>query len=482
MNRHPVKQLLLLAKPPVYTVSFADSALLPHGKRADFARGKVAQVAKDGEIVRNDFDSIPIFQRPICNATWDANRRRWQDFVWQGEPQFSWSPTEEKREVLYQCRPFYYRLDMGGDSAPVRVSVTEAPLPGFQLAPMFKNGQDFVYRSAFAMGCDAQNIPHSRAGLVPYRGSANVLTKRALRFDAAARCERTADWFSDLLLQWVEFATRDLGSVMRGAAPSYKSYTATHYKGEPLDLLHFPSASATDLCEGMTLQCKLFEGADLYVDVVSLEQGEDGAVLARIDQALDIENEEYFEDVSYSFTATLQPWRAGAILPYLKASSGERAVKSGFYGPCAWRGKENPWGNTGSLLYDLSTCRNAHQGAGIYYLADPLAWSGGDKLTEAWQKIPDLTFTGAVNGKIKGFRQSAERPFVLWPIAAASSDSTVYYGAYAALLGTPPAMGIYAGAYQSNALQNNPATLRSTMMSASYQYGGGRLALFEGSN
>ena len=230
MIRHHVKQLALLSTTPVYTVSFEDTALLPHGKREHSAQGKVALVATDGARVRNDFDAIPIFDRPICNATWDSENRRWCDFVWQGEPGFSWAPTEAKREVLYRCRPFYYQLDMRGESTPVRISVSEAPLPGFRLAPMFDNGRDFVYRPAFAMGCDADNIPHSRAGLVPYRSSAMSLTKRASLFDAAARCERTADWFSDLLLQWVEFATRDLGSVMRGANPSYKSFTGFYQK------------------------------------------------------------------------------------------------------------------------------------------------------------------------------------------------------------------------------------------------------------
>ena len=481
MSRHAIKQLMLLTRPPVYTVSFADSSILPHGKREDNARVKVAEVSRNGEHVRNDFDDVPIFQRPICNATWDSVRRRWCDIVWQGEPRFSWSPTEPKREVLYRCRPFYYRLDMGGDSAPVRVSVTEAPLAGFRLAPMFKNPHDFVYRPAFAMGCDQHNIPHSRAGLVPLRGGAATLTRRAIAFDKAARCERMADWFSDLLLQWVEFATRDLGSVMRGAAFFNKTYTVAYQKGEPLDQLSFSSAVTSSLCEGMSLQFQWLDKSATR-DVIGFEAINENNVFVKLDRPLQLAEEDYEEDGRCLFTVTTQAWRAGKVLPHLKASSGELVASEGFYGPCAWRGKENPWGNTGSLLYDFTTCKNASQGAGAYFLADPLAWSGGDKLTEAWQIISDITFKTAIRGDLKSFIQSEERPFVLWPVTAATSDPINYYGAYAGLIGTSPAMGIYAGTYQTSALQNNPATLRSVAMNSSYQYGGARLVLFEGND
>ena len=124
----PVKQRTLLRQgrsPRVYSVSFRDSGPSPRGVRRDAAVGMVAEVAVGGGSVRNDFDKLSVFQRPICNATWDKEARAWRDFVWQGEQGFSFSPTQPYREVLYQCRPFWYRIDYSGEFAPSFVSVAE---------------------------------------------------------------------------------------------------------------------------------------------------------------------------------------------------------------------------------------------------------------------------------------------------------------------------------------------------------------------
>ena len=166
----PVRQHALLRetrRPRIYTVSFQNSGTGGAGERQDAARGLVANVSIGGGAVRNDFDRIPIFQRPICNATWDHTERKWRDFVWQGEPRFSWSPTEPYREVLYRCRPFWYKIDLNGTYSPASVSVSDAPQEGFFLAPMFKNGSDFVYRPCFQAGLGADGLLHSRAGLAP---------------------------------------------------------------------------------------------------------------------------------------------------------------------------------------------------------------------------------------------------------------------------------------------------------------------------
>ena len=118
-----------------YTVSFPDpSSTL--GVREDLAVGMEANVAiGEGVLVRNDFDRIPIFDRPIVNATWNAQRGRWEAFVERGEADFTWRPQEPYREVLYRCRPFWYRLEHGANG-PLRVSVSPEALEGYTLAPM----------------------------------------------------------------------------------------------------------------------------------------------------------------------------------------------------------------------------------------------------------------------------------------------------------------------------------------------------------
>lgn len=214
-----VKQQVLMresrGQPHVYAVSFPDPTKAA-GVREEQARGMRIGIATHGGAVRNDFDRVPIFQRPIFNATWSKVSQRWVNFVPLGDGAFSWSPTEEGREVVYRCQPFWYKLELSGEYAPLRVSVADRPLEGFVLAPMFRNGSDYVYRPVFEMTVDENGIPHSRAGAVPLRTDPVTLMNKVSAYDTAARLESVRDWFSDMLLQLVEFATWNIGAHMPG--------------------------------------------------------------------------------------------------------------------------------------------------------------------------------------------------------------------------------------------------------------------------
>ena len=287
-----IKQYSLLREsrlPRVFSVSFPDPAVLD-GVREDAAVGMVACAASSANTaVRNDFDAIPIFQRPLVNATWDAASGRWTDIVEQGEEGFTLTPTLPYREVLYRCRPFWYRMDPLGDNAVGRVSVSPAPLVGYTLAPMFPNGKDFVYRPAFELGLGEDGLPHSRSGLMPVRANYLTLMEYARAYDSRARVESVKDWFSDMLLLLVEFATWNFSALMAG---NKSAVTRTGY-------------------------------------------GMQGVI----------------------------------------ASSGNATAS----GPCVWRGKENPWLNTRSLLCDVlmknANVDNKYE-TQIYHLPDMQYYNG----------------------------------------------------------------------------------------------------------
>lgn len=229
----PVKQHCLLRHsrgPRVWSVRFKSASHI--GIREDDAKGLVAGVSIGGGAVRNDFDRLPIFQRPVFNATWDRAERRWIRLVPQGAPGFSWSPTEPYREVVYRCQPFWYQIEADGAYPPSRISVTDRPLPGYTLAPMFKNGKDFVYRPSFEMGLGEDGLPHSRAGLSPRLAPLPTLMAHAQQYDASARTESVLDWFSDALLMLVEFATWNFSDLMRGNTTG-----SVHATGEALPLV-----------------------------------------------------------------------------------------------------------------------------------------------------------------------------------------------------------------------------------------------------
>lgn len=207
---------LLDQYPDAYTVIFPDSTT-PMGTRAGLARGMKTEIATAPQTwVENDFDNVPIFQRPIGNATWNGTEGKWRSFVPSTSPFFTLTPTEPCREVVYRCTPFWYRVSSVGSCGPHAVSVADRPLPGFRLAPIFQNGSDYVYRPVFQMSVGTDGLPHSRGGTAAMQGNPAELWATARRYDARARLEGAAEWFSDLLLQMVELACADPGYLLIG--------------------------------------------------------------------------------------------------------------------------------------------------------------------------------------------------------------------------------------------------------------------------
>ena len=197
MTEH-VKQKHLLAvdrTPRAWTVTFDPESVSPDGKRGDLARNMVANVAVGEEKVRNDFDSVPIFNRPIFNATWDSDLRCWVDLVERGEPGFTFTPTEENREVVYRCTPFWYKIGFEDGQGPTYVSVSDQPLEGYKLAPMFKNATTYEYRPCFELAIGSDKKPHSRAGLLPFDSDVYNLEIALRSYGSGAHTETMADWF-----------------------------------------------------------------------------------------------------------------------------------------------------------------------------------------------------------------------------------------------------------------------------------------------
>ena len=353
MTEH-VKQKHLLSinrRRHAWSVSFDLDSVSPDGVREDLARNMVANVAVGNAVVRNDFDRISIFQRPIFNATWDSATQRWVDLVAQGEPGFSFSPTEENREVLYRCHPFWYKIEFEGLYGPKFVSVTDIPQEGYKLAPMFKDGLTYEYRPCFEIGIGSDGKPHSRAGLIPYECMPVELMNKVHTYDGAAHTETMADWFSDYLLLLVEFATRNLQGVMRGVT-----------KGELPVMVNIEE----DYCEkGFYAEDPSdFEVGKMYrivgsknesptftnLKLLSIAQTQEDDFGYYLD--FEIDDMESFLIEHEDFLVYEMPEVTGQALTFVtNASSGK--AREDLYSPIVWRGKENPWGNISSFICDV---------------------------------------------------------------------------------------------------------------------------------
>lgn len=368
-----------------WSVSFKRNPLVPDGERKDLARGMVAEVAVGDAKVRNDFDSVSIFNRPIFNATWDESAHCWRDFVAMGEEGFTFSPTETNREVVYRCTPFWYRTEAEDGYGPTFVSVTDKPLPGYRLAPMFRDAYTYEYRPCFEMALGSDGKPHSRAGLVPYEARIDRVMDKVLSYGDGARSETMADWFSDYLLLLVEFGTRNLQGVMRGRCSEriYLEYFDDTMAGIPLKLYAYNPDDVT-VGEKMLLAYHHMEEGEQKIEVEVLSVSDTPEewgypIDLGIDEILALTTE-----VVSAFVLLPLPAETGEVLPYVTAaSSGMRSERSN--APCVWRGKENPWGNVASFVCDMMFRYLGSGAVEAYRLPDVGDYTG--KLNEHYVKL-----------------------------------------------------------------------------------------------
>lgn len=337
-----------------WTVVFDPDSPSPVGERAHLACGMVAEVAVGDAKVRNDFDGVSIFQRPIFNATWNEEKRRWVDFVERGEEGFTLSPTEANREVIYRCTPFWYRMELSDTGALCLVSVTDRPLQGYSLAPIFRDGKTPVYRPAFetVLGPDDQKL-HSRAGLLPYVSSLSSLQYKLASHPSRVHCERGADWFCDYLLLLVEFATCDLQSVMHGyCLNGVPLVDVSMENGDYPQGLYCSEEPMLEQGEKITVYGRdittdVFKKAGVYT--VAEVIPEEGAGYRIVCENLDLPK---LFSTTYEWKFTYERKKTGmAISAVTNASSGRASNDS--MAPIVWRGKENPWGNVSSVLWDF---------------------------------------------------------------------------------------------------------------------------------
>ena len=355
----------------VYSVRFIGS--VADGVREDSAVGLIAEVAVDAEKVRNDFDNIPFYSRPICNCYWDTVNRKWVVRAYKGDPTFAWDGSNG--EVMYECTPFYYKIEFDGDYAPSYVSVTAVPRIGYKLAPLFKNGVDKVYCPCFEMASYGGKAT-SRAGLSPEWGSLNTLTATARTFDVKAHVEPIEAVFSDLILQYVEFATKDLKGIMAGCSNLINKPADTIIKALNDTQFEISSAVGEALVIGQSIQIgKAKNGADIASSVEIKNVVTSGDV-----STVTLNSSVSGLGAGQFITSTM--FRTGAAaIAVRNASSGSPVSNTDAKHPCIWRGKENPWGNGLSTISNLLV--NLENGARIvYYLQKSYLYNISTKLEE----------------------------------------------------------------------------------------------------
>ena len=419
-----MKTKKLLARKPgkIYGVTFVGG--LNPGTRTGAAHGLVANVGTDTETAVNDFDHIyPWSGRRRCCGYFDNNG----SFVvnaYEGAP--GYATDGSNGEVWVETPLFFYKYTYG--AAIEEIAISAAPADGFLPSPMHVGADGSLrqkaYTAAYPMGLE-NGLPTSRSGVYTAALSLNAAMEAARRLGANYTTTTAAEQYAKCLLMWVEFATRDVQTAMRGC--SYLPYNAAHKAtvseaGTNRIIIAAGNASNFVTGQGIAIGTTLYN-AEVASDrtVTAIEAYDESNSAITFDGAP--------VDISVGNVVFSVPWKTGSCDGVLASSGSPVSNTNGKY-TCVYRGEETPYGNAVEWICDVLFKR---EGGGteespysydVYYLPDAAQYSGGE-LTSDYVKINYQLPT--VGGYVKKLGYDARYPWVRLPVEI---GATTYYADY----------------------------------------------------
>ena len=429
----------------IYGVKFSGSTSA--GVRTHDAVGMVAGVGVDNQPAINDFDNVDFFNRPRCNIYHDAKGNPIV-MAYEGEPGFNlegavFPPYADMASVFYECKPCAWN---GSFDEP---QVTGTPKEGFELFECFPDWNTKIYLPSYWMAMkDGKAV--SISGTFPDYNSLNDHMTNARTYHANAHTETMAVHMYEYVLQLVEFATKDVQTVMMGAS-------SNRYNGpDTISTVQSDTVFTTTAAIGA-----LFV-AGQTICIGSTQNGSNRSESVVIESIVTDGGVSTF--TLRSPVSTMVPgdflssraWINGAT-DIVVASSGSPVSNTDGKHPCIWRGKVDPWANAYSAICDILIERTG-EGTGeapyVYtphYLPNPTKYSNG-AITADYIKL-NLSLPGA-DGYAKSL--AADRRFRcigLTDILGASSTTYLaayyYYPRYAICV-------VYVGGYWNNGRACSP--------------------------
>ena len=391
-----------------YGVKFSGSN--PKGIRTFAAVGMVANVGVDDEVVVNDFDNVSFFDRPVCCGTFNESGEFLVN-AYEGEPGFARDGSNG--DVYYECTPFYWN---GSFEEPV---VSAVEFGGSKLAPMFSSPDKKVYLPCYWASKTPEGKYRSISGAYPAWNSVNEHMNACRKTNTNAHTETIKAHMSEYVLQLVEFATKDLQSVMMGSCNlvwENASYVTTQETTNQ-NYVVVAKDKATAYVVGQT---------------ITNSSGWDNnrRTITRIEDQEDTNTRLYFEgqeplSVKSGVKISSFPYKTGAT-DNVKASSGSAVSNTDGKHQCKWRGKEAPWADGFSGLCDILRKIEDNGDHQPYLLKDPKKYLNGT-ITADYVKL------GYTVSKTEGYAKTlgvdSEYPFAAITNQVGASSNT-YLSAY----------------------------------------------------
>ncbi len=392
------------------------------------AVGLAAGVGTDTTAPLNDFDNVfPWNARRRCCGAWDADGH----FVvnaYSGEPGYAEDGTNG--EVWVEHSLFYFKHEYEGTKERIVISAT--PLAGYAPAPIFqKNGnRDAPYQKAYTPAfpmATVDGVATSRADAFPgiYSLGSGMAAARTLgeRYTTTTAAEQ----YTECLYMWVEFATRHLQDVMKGATtmPHAESNTATVAETDANRII-VSNHVASQFTLGQTI------GIGTTLGMVNIASNRIvTAIKAYDDENTAIEFDGDAVDIEVGNIVFSLAWRNGTCNCVIASSGSPISNTDGLHN-CIYRGHETPYGNTFEWISDLLLKR---EGEGtdespytydVYFLSDPTKYKNG-LLTADYVKLNYRI--PSVDGYVKTLGVDSRFPWVRMP-ASVGANSSTYYSDY----------------------------------------------------
>lgn len=441
----------LLARKPckIYGVTFAGG--LNPGTRTGAARGLVANAGTDTLTVQNDFDHIyPWCARRRCCGFFDENGQ----FVvnaYEGEPGYATDGTNG--EVWVETPLFFYKHIYDDTSDPIieEIAISAAPAEGFSPSPMHVGADGSLrqkaYTAAYPMGLE-NGLPTSRSGVYTPPLSLNAAMEAARKRGANYTTTTAAEQYTKCLLMWVEFATRDVQSVMKGCVSlSYNGNCKAVMAQEAANRIVIASSYAAEFVVGQGI------GIGVSISNTNVASGRTVTAIEPYDESNSaITFDGAPVDIAVGNIVTSAPWKTGSCDGVLASSGSPVSNTSGKY-TCVYRGEETPYGSAFEWICDMLAKR---EGSGTeaepysyeaYYLPDAAKYSNGE-ITEDYVRINYQLPT--IGGHIKKLGYDARYPWVRLPAEVGATPSTYYADYYNYPFSALCAVGV-GGAWYSGA-------------------------------
>lgn len=412
----------------IYGVRFSGSANTGAAvTRLYQAHGLTAGVGTDTQTAKNDFDQIyPWSARRRC-CGYFAENGSFMVNAYEGEP--GYAADGSNGEVWVEHSLFYFKHTHTGGTEEILISAL--PLGGYAPAPIFVKPDGSLRRKAYTAAYPLAMVDGkatSRSGVFPDVCSLNSAVEAARTLGENYTVTTFAERYTECLYMWVEFATRNLQSVMMGAASlPYTAADTAAITEDGANRIIVPNAVAEKYVVGQTVLIGSSLGSSNKANnrvVTAITDYDTG------NKAIAFDGNPV--DVAAGNILCSSAYKNGTCDHVLSSSGSPVSNTSGKYN-CVYRGKEAPYGNAFEWVSDLLFQR---EGAGtaqapytysVYYLPEPARYSSG-AITGDYVKLnyhlPDT------DGYVQALGLDSRYPFVRLPSQIGASTSTDYSDYY----------------------------------------------------